>query len=455
LAERFPETAETQPEVLAQHYNEAGLHEQALLYWQRAGQLAIEHSAYREAVGCFEQALSALPHLPETRDTREQAIDLRLALRTALLPSGDQGRILTCLREAESLAEALDDSRRLAQVSIFLIVHFIHRGAYAQAIAVAQRTLALATASDDVVLQALANLYLGSTYIVQGNYRQALGCLRQTMATLDGARRRELFGQVSPPAVQCYGMLAWCHAELGTFAEGSAFGAEGLQIAEMTAHPASFTWAYCGIGLLALRQGDVPRALSSLERAMGSWQGVDRPGIFPAVAAALGATYTLGGRVADAVSLLTQEIERTIAMGRVHFEALCRLPLGEAQMLAGRLEEAQALAERTLAHTHAYQERSNQAYVLRLLGDIAARREPPAVEVAQSHYQHALALAAELGMRPLQAHCHHSLGTLYRQTGCDELARAALSTAIEMYRAMDMTFWLPAAEGALAQVQRS
>jgi hypothetical protein len=109
---------------------------------------------------------------------------------------------------------------------------------------------------------------------------------------------------------------------LGTFAEGSAFGAEGLQIAEMTAHPASFTWAYCGIGLLALRQGDVPRALSSLERAMGSWQGVDRPGIFPAVAAALGATYTLSGRVADAVSLLTQEIERTIAMGRVHFEAL-------------------------------------------------------------------------------------------------------------------------------------
>jgi tetratricopeptide (TPR) repeat protein len=288
LAERFPETAETQPEVLAQHYTAAGLHAEALPYWQQAGQLALDRSAYREAVASFEQALRALPHLPETRDTREQAIDLRLALRTALLPSGDQGRILTCLREAESLAEVLDDSRRLAQVSVFLIIHFSHRGAYAQAIAVAQRALALATASDDVVLQALANLYLGSTYIVQGDYRQALGCLRQTMATLDGARRRELFGHVSLPAVQCYGMLAWCHAESGTFAEGSAFGAEGLQIAEMTAHPASLTWAYYGIGLLSLRQGDLPRALSSLERAVGSWQGVDRPAIFPAITAALG-----------------------------------------------------------------------------------------------------------------------------------------------------------------------
>ena len=89
LAERFPETAETQPEVLAQHYTAAGLHAQALPYWQRAGQRALERSAYREAVGSFEQALSALAHLPETRDTREQAIDLRLALRNALQPSGD------------------------------------------------------------------------------------------------------------------------------------------------------------------------------------------------------------------------------------------------------------------------------------------------------------------------------------------------------------------------------
>jgi hypothetical protein len=116
LAERFPDTAATQPEVLAQHYTAAGLHAQALPYWQQAGQFAIERSAYREAVGSFEQALSALAHLPETHTTREQAIDLRLALRNALQPSGDtqsRQRILVLLREAEALAEALADSRRL------------------------------------------------------------------------------------------------------------------------------------------------------------------------------------------------------------------------------------------------------------------------------------------------------------------------------------------------------
>jgi predicted ATPase len=89
LETQFPETTETQPEFLARHYTEASLNEQALAYWQRAGDRALGRSAYREAVGTFEQALHALAQLPETRATREQAIDLRLALRNALQPSGD------------------------------------------------------------------------------------------------------------------------------------------------------------------------------------------------------------------------------------------------------------------------------------------------------------------------------------------------------------------------------
>jgi predicted protein tyrosine phosphatase len=77
---------------------------------------------------------------------------------------------------------------------------------------------------------------------------------------------------------------------------------------------------------------------------------------------------------------------------------------------------------------------------------------PPDVAQAEAHYQQALALAKELGMRPLVAHCHHGLGQLYGQTGCGTQARAALAAAIALYRAMDMAFWLPQAEAVLAQV---
>jgi tetratricopeptide (TPR) repeat protein len=441
-----------QVERLAHHALRGEVWEKALAYFRQAGEKAMARSAYHEAVGYVEQALNALPQLPEMHDTREQAIDLRLALRTALQPSGNFGRILTALREAESLAEALDDSHRLAQASFFLSHHFYFTGAADQAIAAGQRALALATAGREVVLQALANQSLGVANRAQGDYRRAIACFGQTVAFFDGARRRDRVGELFLPAVASRVYLATCHAELGTFAEGQALGDEGLQIAEAVAHPSSLMMASWGIGLLCLRHGDLPRALPRLERAESIGQDA-LPLFFPLMAAALGAAYTLGGRVAEAVPLLTQAVAQAIARETVAYQALCHLSLGEAQVRAGCLEEAHALTDRALALAHAHQERGTQAYALRLLGDIAARRDPPKSEQAGDDYHRAFALAEELGMRPLVAHCHLGLGTLYAMTGEKEQARAELDTAIEMYRSMDMTFWLPQAEAALVQVE--
>jgi tetratricopeptide (TPR) repeat protein len=371
----------------------------------------------------------------------------------ALRPLGEFERILALLREAEALAEALADPHRLGQISIALSNHFRQVGAYDQAIAAGQRALALATASGDVVLQAQANQPLGIAYQAQGDYRRAIDCFRQTVSRLDGARRHERLGQFILPAVTSRVHLAGCHAELGLFAEGRTLGDASLRIAEAVDHPASLMMASGWLGLLALRQGDLSRALPLLQRAVGLCQDADLPVYFPWMAAPLVVAYTLCGRVAAAVPLLTQALEQTMAVERVDFQAFCRLFLGEAQLLAGHLEEAHALAAHALEQARTRQEQSHQAYALGLLGDIAARREPPASAQAEEYYRQALALAEELGMRPLQAHCHRSLGTLYATTGQREQARAELSTAIEFYRGMEMTFWLPQAEAALAQVE--
>jgi tetratricopeptide (TPR) repeat protein len=427
--------------------------DKALAYCRQAGEKAMVRSAHREAVGYLEQALSALSHLPETRDTREQAIDLRLALRTALMPLGDVGRILAYLREAEALAAALDDPRRLGRVSDFLSFHYHFMGMHEQAIAAAQRALALAATSGDGVLQAQANEHLGIASHAHGDYRRAITCFGQTVAFFDGPRHRERFGNVYLPAVLSRAYLAWCHAELGAFAVGRTCGEEGAQIAEAVAHPGSLVRAYWGLGVLALRQGDLSMALPRLERAVGLCQDADLPNLFVRMAAPLGAAYTLAGRVAEAVPLLTRVMAQATAMERLDVQNVCRLPLGEAQLLAGRLEEAQTLTEQALMFAREHQERGNQAYTLLLLGDIAARRGASEGEPAVAHYHQALTLAEELGMRPLQAHCHRGLGLLYAATGQREPARRALSTALEMYRSMDMTFWLPQTEAALAQVE--
>ena len=448
-AERLAE----QVERLAHHALRGEVWDKALAYCRQAGEKAMARSAHREAVGHFEQALSTLPHLPEQRHTREQAVDLRLALRTALVPSGDLGRILVVLREAEALAAALDDARRLGQISRHLSNHSYIVGASDQAIAAAHRALALATAGGDVVLHGLANNTLGRAYRARGDYRQAIDCLGQAVASLDGARRRERFGEAQLPAVLSRAHLAWCHAEMGTFAEGRALGEEGLQIAEAVAHSGSLIWAYYGIGVLSLRQGDLPRALPLLARAVGISQDTDSPGLVPHADAALGAAYTLSGRIVDAMPLLTRAMEQVNAMEMGGFQALCSLPLGDAQLLAGRLEEAHALAERARALARTHQERGNQAYALRLLGEIAAHRAPLESAPAEAHYLQALALADELGMRPLLAHCHRGLGTLYATLGRRDAARTALAAARALYRTMDMTFWLPQTEAALAQVE--
>jgi tetratricopeptide (TPR) repeat protein len=126
--------------------------------------------------------------------------------------------------------------------------------------------------------------------------------------------------------------------------------------------------------------------------------------------------------------------------------------LSEALLLVRRVEDAGALASRLLALSHTSPRRGYQAHAYRLLGEVAMHGAPPDVDQAATHYLQALALAEEVGMRPLQAHCHLGLGILYARTGQQPQARTALATAIALYRAMDLTFWLPQTEAALAQV---
>jgi tetratricopeptide (TPR) repeat protein len=257
------------------------------------------------------------------------------------------------------------------------------------------------------------------------------------------------------PAVLSRDVLAWSYAEMGTFTESRTFGEEGLQTAEAAAHPASIMYASWTLGLLCLRQNDLPRALLQLERAMGICQDAVLPAFFPRIAAALSEAYALSGRLADALSLLAKAMVQTTARERdlVGYQTLYHLSMGEVRLLAGHLEEAHALVECALVLAREHQERGHQAYALRLLGEIAVHRTPPDVDKAAAHYHQALALAKELGMRPLVAHCHHGLGRLYYQTGRAEPARTALAAAVDLYRAMEMTYWLPQAEVALAQTE--
>ena len=440
-----------QVERLAHHALRGEVWDKAVAYCRQAGVKATERSAYQEAVAYLEQALAALPHLPEDRDTHEQAIDIRLHLRPALFPLGRVQRALDHLREAEASAEHLHDQRRLGQVLASMITCWWLMGAPERAVEYGERACAIASALGDVGLQMNSTLSLGQAYVTMGHYRQAADCLGRAMEALQGDLRYQRFA-VAVPAVISRAWLAWSLAELGEFAEGMAPGEEAIQMAEAAGHPYSRLTACYGFGLLHLRRGDLDRAIPVLEQGLevcNAW-GLHALS-FHGVASFLGAAYVLAGRVAEALPLLEQVVNRptpwgsslTMCLASSRWAKGICAPEGSrtpCTRLGMRLKSAASI---------------NNAATRRGPCASSARSWRSAIPQRSNrptaHYRQALALAEELGMRPLQAHCHLGLGTLYAKAGRREQAHTELSAAIELYRAMDMTFWLPQAEAGLAQ----
>jgi tetratricopeptide (TPR) repeat protein len=451
-----PERLAEQIDLLAHHAYRGEVWDKAVAYGRQAGTRAMARSAYREAVSAFEQALVALQHLPESRARHEQAIDIRLDLRSALLPLGDHARMFDHVCAAEPLAEALGDPQRLCLISYHLCWSFSAMSDHESAIATGQRALSLATASGAVDLHIMAQTRLGLVYFGAGNVREALHTARRVVAAPEGRSVPARFGQLALPAVTARHIVALCLADMGAFIEGIAVAEEGVQIAEAVAQPYSIVVALMGVGALYRRQGTLSHAIPVLQRSLALCQEAHIPLWVLWIASTLGVSYALSGRTTEALSLLTQTTEHVAAVrhGSEHGGLRSRTlaELSEALLLVGRVEDASALAAQLLELSRTHPGRGYQAHAYRLLGDIAMHGDPPAIDQAETHYQQALALAEEPGMHPLQAHCHRGLGTLYAQRGQREQAHTELSTAVTMYRAMDMTFWLPHTEAALAQV---
>jgi tetratricopeptide (TPR) repeat protein len=427
--------------------------DKAVTYCRQAGARAVERSALREAAAAFEQALVALQHLPDSRATREQAIDLHFDLRNALHPLHEEERLLYHLRQAEPLAEALGDQYRLGHLAGYLSVCLRHQGHTDEALVSAQRALAIGTALEDVGLQVTANSFLGELYLwVVNDYRQAAEAYRRNVEILHGTLLRERFGTTNVQSVVARAQVARCLAELGAFADGRAYAEEALRLAETVEHPYSFAVACDAVGQFFLRQGALSQAIAVFERALTLREAMNFPPIFRRCCVGLGAAYALSGRVTEALPLLERALEQQRPPGLWSSSSLLPVWLGEGYVLAGRVEEAMQLGQQALEATRTQKQQGYQAYALRLLGDVAAHRTPPQVEEAERHYRQALALAEAIGMRPLMAHCHSGLGMLYLKTQRQGQAHTALSTAITLYRAMEMTFWLPQAEAALAEV---
>jgi class 3 adenylate cyclase/tetratricopeptide (TPR) repeat protein len=438
-----------QVERLAHHASRGELREKAVDYLRQAGLKAAARSALPDARVWFEQALGVLEALPESPSTLEQAFETRLELRLVLALLGDYRRALERLREAEALAERLNDDRRRGRVCAFVAAAYNELGELDDALVTGTRALEIAGRLGDLRLRILTTSYLGETHYYRGEYERAVELATDNLAALPADWVSESFGIAAPPSVLDRSWLAMSLAQLGRFIEAATYEAEALRLAEPTQHAFTVGWAHLVAGTLRLLKGDWPKARAPIDQ----WIAVVRTGnvvlLLPVAVASSAWALAQLGEASEALNRLREGeplLERQAAMGLFGYRGWAYHALGRACLRLGRLDDARRLGDRAVESSPG--QHGFAAHARHLLGDIATHPDRFDALSGEVHYGQALALAEPRGMRPLVAHCHLGLGKLYRRTGDSAKAEESLTTAATMYREMGMGFWLAQAEAA-------
>jgi DNA-binding SARP family transcriptional activator/tetratricopeptide (TPR) repeat protein len=442
-----------EPHILALglHYHGAELWPQAMSYLRRAAVHAFVRSAHREAATCFEHALAAVSHLPRTRETLDQMLELQLQMRAALWPLAEFDRIARCLEDAERLAISLEDQGRLGRIAAFTSVLRWVTGDAQNARRFAQRARDVAVSLEDQPLRAVSNYYLGLAHFLLAEYQEAEVVYRENLQMLTVTEQPDRLRTAGPVLVLSTAWLVLALAERGAFVEGLAHGRAALDLAETAQDPFSIVSANYCLAYLHCLKGEHDPAVPLLERALALCQERDFGVWLPQVTGYLGYAYSRVGRIDEGRSLLERAIDIYEETRAWPFRARLTIHRSAACLRTGRLDEALALGHQALTLAREHGERGHEAWALRLLGEIASRWAPLDAREAGHHYHEALAMATTLGMHPLVAHCHLGLGHLSRRTDEASKTREHLTTAATMYRDMGMGCGLAQAEAALGE----
>src|SRR5712691_2973793 len=270
------------------------------------------------------------------------------------------------------------------------------------AIATGQQALAIATELGDRARQVAATHRLGQAYFAIGDFGRAAVLLRQNVEALESSAPDPRFHH----GIQSRAWLALVLSTCGAFTEGLHYGEEALRLATVEAR---YAVAHGCLGLLYLTQGDLEHAIRVLDQGLAFCRATDDRNWGRWIAAGLGHAYALAGRIPEGLALMEDALKDDIRTGSLHAHSDHVARLSEVCLLAGRHDEAWQHARQALDLARQYGERGYEALALHQLGAVCTHADSPDVELAATYYQQALALAEELGMRPLQATTHLSL----------------------------------------------
>ena len=441
-AERLDE----QVERLAHHAVHAELWEKALRYLRQAAHKAATRWAFRESSRYLEHALEVLNRLPERADTTEEAIAIRLELRSALLPQAKHQRIFEILSEVIPLTEKIGDRRGLSLANGFMSHVGLELFDQSMAHECGHRALQLAVEIQDFGLKASAEHFVLSVYHTLGDYEKAIP-FGISAASISEEIVVENFRKGNASVIPYF--LPQACAEVGRFVQALTVGEVLMRKAETVENPSAICGVGIALGFAYLRRGDAGQAVPYLERSIKLCRTYAIDNWVPWTASTLGLAYALAGRHDEGVEFAQEAVQRGEELRLTRFQPLRVTLLANSYLNAGRYEDALPAARDALKLARRYHERGPEAWALHLIAASSMEGKSPDQRSAEKLFRDALRLADELGMRPLVAHCHLGIGRLYQRMSRESEAKAELSRATEMYRQMDMQFYLKQSEVAL------
>lgn len=348
LRDRFSAEPEGLPESVAHHLFQAGRVGEAADFWTKAGRAAQARWANRECAEFFDLALRALNQLARTPASLRQTIDLRFEMKNALTPLGEFERILDHLREARLLIDELGDLQRLCQFQVHMCQILGFDGRSKEAITCGQDAVRLARSLGDTRLRVEATIFLATAYFATMDYRQAERLFLDVLSLLEGMPRGERFALAGSPEITARIFLAGVNTVRGEFERALQYAETALQQAEALEQPYSLGVSLWCLADLHLTRGHVAQAIDLLERGLAVSRQWDLPFMVAAHSAYLGYAYSLTQRADEGLALLEQAVRVFGQMRHQLALSLFSVPLADAYVLGGQLDQAGAFAREAL-----------------------------------------------------------------------------------------------------------
>jgi predicted ATPase len=246
LVDRFLDTSTTQPELVAHHYTEAGLIEQAIPYWQQAGERAVDRSAYLEAISHLTKGLELLQTLAETVERPHQELNLQTPLGLAFMATKNYAapEVGQAYSRARELCSKVGETPQLAQVFYGLWIFHLVRAELPTAYEAAEQLLRLGENTQDPALIMEGHHGLGQITYYMGEFAAARDHVEQAIALYDSRpSSSHAIRPVQDPGVMCRGYAAWSLWHLGYPDRALQRVYEALALAQKLSHPFSFAFA--------------------------------------------------------------------------------------------------------------------------------------------------------------------------------------------------------------------